>query len=157
MTTLYGSAADHRYLRSGGREGSPMGCGDEAPCRLCRPMTEERERRRPPRVFLSETADRPPERKDKDPRQVTAGEGSVCPGAPMPASRALRCSFRADVRNRYPPVTKTPRGALTCDVAVLSTDGTAVGVTDRETPGKRSAVILCATPLGARWLITEPP
>jgi hypothetical protein len=42
--TLYGSAPDYRYIRSGGREGSPMGCGGTCP--ICRPMAAERDRRR---------------------------------------------------------------------------------------------------------------
>lgn len=68
MTTLYGSSPDPRYIRSGGREGYSMGCGD-ASC-WCgggpeerRETARQRKRYRPPA-----STENGEERASKDPR-----------------------------------------------------------------------------------------
>ena len=42
--SLYGGAPDLTWIRTGGREGYPMGCGGT--CQVCRPTAGQQARRR---------------------------------------------------------------------------------------------------------------
>lgn len=57
---------DLKYIRSGGREGSPMGCGGTCP--MCRGAHQEQDRRRSPRRLRDPLPERDEDRPPKDPR-----------------------------------------------------------------------------------------
>ena len=64
--SLYGAAPDPLYIRTGGREGNPMGCGGTCP--ICRPYAGAG--KAAGRATAQGTGPRktPPERAGEDPR-----------------------------------------------------------------------------------------